>query len=123
MNPISKGLGILSAVLFLMLMGSGVVIYKYRADVAEGKTKVEELKRKLQTTKVNKKTCENALKRQNRKIAENKIDYEKRLASVREVTAADVEARLRVKYKDRNVSKEMCNETASVIDAIRRTGF
>lgn len=119
----TKVLGVLSGVLVLLLLGSTLLNYKYRADIALTEVHVAELESDLQMLNINKKTCENAIADQNMKIEASRIDYEKRLAAIKTVTTVKIVEKLKIKYVDRNISRESCNETASVIDAIRRTGF
>lgn len=123
-NPlVTKALGILSGVLALLLIGSTVLNYKYKAEVALLERDKAELQADLDVLNVNKKTCENAIADQNARIEENRLDYETKLANMKPVTTVRIVEKLKIKYVDRNISKESCNETASVIDAIRRTGF
>ncbi len=119
----TKVMGVLSGVLVLLLLGSTLLNYKYRADIALKEVNVAKLESDLQTLNINKKTCENAITDQNMKIEASRIDYEKRLAAIKTVTTVKIVEKLKIKYVDRNISRESCNETASVIDAIRRTGF
>ena len=122
-NLATKALAMLSAALALLLMGSTILNYKYKTEIALLEGGKAKLQAKLDTSNVNKKTCENAIEDQNAKIEENRLAYEKKLANVKPVTTVKIVEKLKIKYVDRNISKEQCNETASVIDAIRRAGF
>jgi multidrug resistance efflux pump len=110
MTPIGQMFGYLSGALIIVSMLMGVVIYRYKAELAESLSDVNECN-------MNKKTIQSAFDDQNEQIERQRIDYEQRLKSIKPVT------KLKVIYRDRNITKEQCNETASVIDSIRNVGF
>jgi len=106
----------LAAVLGTLLIVAVTVAYFYRAELLE-KTK------DYFVATVNTETCLQALDTQNAKYKALQIDYKARKAKVRIITRVEIEERLKVIYRDRNITMKECNETARTIDAIRFSGF
>lgn len=116
MTMLGKLFMYLSAVLGTLLVVSGIAIWFYRAEI-------KELTRDYLASTVNVETCLLSLEQQNVKYRALQIDYETRKAEVKIITKIEVVERLKVVYREHNLTKEQCDETASVIDSIRTHGF
>jgi len=116
MSPLGQIFGYLSGALLLVVLMLGVTAYSYRAKLAEAVTENT-------VCEMNKKQYEEALNFQNGAIEDQRIDYETRLANVKPITRVVVKEKLKVVYREHNVSKGECDEVFSTLDAIRRAGF
>lgn len=73
----------------------------------------------LMSTKKDVQVCEALSLAQDQAIEAISVHYEERLKERKVITVKDIQTKLKIVYKDHNVTKEECNEVFSVIDAIR----
>lgn len=99
----------LSAALLIVVVVMGWLLNSYQEEL-------KELTIDYATSNANTATCRAALAEQNaelEKLRHNKVDP-------KIVTRIEYKEKLKIVYKDRNITKEECNEMGSVIDAIRK---
>jgi len=67
--------------------------------------------------------CEIMSEYQDQAITAIGVEYDKALKNRKIITVEDVKESLSIRSVDRNITMKECHETASVIDAIRRSGL
>lgn len=99
----------LSAAFFIVIIVMGIFINSYQEDI-------KELTIDYATSSANAATCQAILAKQNIEI--EKLRHKKVEPEI--VTKTEYKEKLKIVYKDRNITKEECNEMGNVIDAIRK---
>lgn len=105
---ITKPFAYLSAALFVVIIVLTVFTYSYRSEL-------QELTLKYAVSISNATTCKASLQEQNRLIEALRLKKEE----PKFITKIEYKDRLSIKYIDRNITKEECNEVINTIDAVR----
>ena len=98
----------------------GGLAYHYRSAWRVSLGDIAAANAEIALEKANGNVCRSALEDQNDAIEVLRIDYEKRIASIRPTTITGFKDRLVIKYVDRNITQGECHETAAAVDAVRR---
>ena len=106
---IAKPFAYLSAALFIVIIIMGWFLNSYSNEIRE-------LTLNYAYSTANEATCKKALAEQNAEI--EKLRHKKPETKI--ITNIEYREKLKIVYKDRNVTKEECNEIVSTIDAIRK---
>lgn len=112
------------AVLFIAVVSVlsfiSIDLYVEKSDLS---AKNMELHVENVTLKNNTISCKSSLDEQNSALEKMKREYETRMKNFKPQTVVEIKEKLKIVYKDRNITKEVCSETANVIDAIRHANF
>jgi len=111
-----------------VLVGFGLIqsyrIGLYQDDIAEMRkeheAKVLIMTKKNTVTASNLVTCKATILEQNNVLDAMNIEYEHRLANFKPKTIVKLKEKLKVVYRDRNISKKECDEVFSSLDAIEK---
>jgi hypothetical protein len=106
---IVKPFAYLSAALLIVIVVMGWFINSYQEEL-------KDLTIDYATSNANAATCRASLAEQNAEL--EKLKHREVEPEI--VTRIEYKEKLKIVYRDRNVSKEECNEISSVIDAIRK---
>jgi hypothetical protein len=106
-----------------MVLGSMTYkIYSLNQEIDQYQKKLESSQTLLLGCTDNVLRLTHAVDFQNKEIATLTKRYEDAL-NVKPTTIVETKERLKIVYRDRNVTQEECKHVSSVIDAIRRTGI
>lgn len=106
---IVKPFAYLSAALFIVILVMGWFLNSYSAEI-------KTLTLNYAYSQANEATCRASLAEQNAEI--EKLRHRKPETKI--ITNIEYRDKLKIIHKDRNVTKEECNEIVNVIDAIRK---